>query len=608
LTLARTAFSLLLVAALLVSGIGVGADQDAATDTHRWSLADAPRAGRVETVGGAGGVLFAVPSDGSLLRSTDGGHTWEPVSDIPAFFKPRFAFDPREPDRAYLAAEGGLWRSVDAGRTWSKVLEASRAARIDVMESGAVVVAATFAAGTNALLRSLDEGATWTDLGAPIPAGEPLCGVAFGADESEVMAMTDRETWFTKDGGATWTQRTGAGLDYVIEPAGTVWRLNMHVLQRTTDGGATWLDVAVPAIGTRGAPHPGGGIYLGTSEGLLVTRNGGASWTNLGYGDQVFDATAIHADASALHAAFVADTRVGLARIARGPDGFVRYEGRALPLAPAPLSDVVRSETGTLAAVGPAGLFLRPAGAAWRHSGAGLGAVAAVHVGIGADASRIYVAGRDITGTPALEVSADGGETFFMSTIPAAGDVGRLLVHPSDDKRAAVIVAGAQGGSVYETTDGGVEWSEALYLPFVAVHDLAWYRPLDALLVATDLGALGRLDGTWTPLGTEPVSLIASRNDVVAAVGDRAHWQDWFIEDMPIMAPIERNAPVGAIAIGLSPLGLWLLYDSQAWWCLFSGSFCMAGRGPPSLPIAFATGGGGTLYAATADGLYANLH
>lgn len=607
-TLQRPLVLLLWVSLLVASagpGMGsstLGTESAPSGDVGEWTLEDAPRAGAVQAIGGNEEVLVAVLGDGRLIRSTNGGDDWDAVQGIGSLAKSRVAFSPVDPDTGYLASVGGVWRTLDAGVSWTHVLPVERAARLDVSSTGAVAVGVRLMGGSNQVLLSTDAGGSWRDLGAPIPAGDPICGIAFGASDDAVMAMTDRQSWYTQD-AEEWVETPGSGLDFVIEPGGTVWRLDMGDLERTLDGGASWEEVAPPGDATTGGAHPDGGIYLATAQGLSLTRDGGGSWHNLGHGDHVFDSTSVLADPGDPDAVFVTDARVGLARIQQDGEGVAWYDGRSLPfLDPVGVRDVVARED-QVAAVGGNGLFLREPEGRWRHTGAGLGAVDPLGViAVSADGTHVYAAGTGPTGAPAVEVSRDGGRTFTSVVLTAPqGPVSHMVLDSSDPTRAVLSSKAGDADRLFETTDGGGSWQPVLPELPLDVTGLAWHGPSKALVVATSTGGLVRMSGVWSPLVMEGLTTVAAGSGHLVGTGTWLHWQS-VASVAPVMVPVDRDAPVGATGLVVGEEDVWSLV-SKVWRCPLQQGPCRSYEVPPvsaeSLGVSDER-----VYLATGDGLF----
>jgi len=170
----------------------------------------------------------------------------------------------------------GLIRSGDGGKTWEPL---SRQGESDFH---ALTSTKTGIVAYDGTLRTSRDGKTWA-----APAVDFTPAVLAGRPDSEtVLATTPDGVQRSTDGGATWKLNPAAPvIQFVgfaspkeaagIEPNGTV-----HV---STDGGATWIrtgrvDGGVEAMsvvkGSKGRPW----IWAATASGIVVSSDGGATF------------------------------------------------------------------------------------------------------------------------------------------------------------------------------------------------------------------------------------------------------------------------------------------------------------------------------------------
>jgi photosystem II stability/assembly factor-like uncharacterized protein len=137
------------------------------------------------------GLGLAGGSNRTLLRTTDGGANWSPVT--------LSALNPTETVQAIrfastgaiIAADRGLYRSTDGGFSWTRVYDSTgRGGMADVTFLSPTDAVAVGVSGT--IVRSADAGATWTAVDVPITAN--LSGVAYTGNGSEVVAVGDAGT------------------------------------------------------------------------------------------------------------------------------------------------------------------------------------------------------------------------------------------------------------------------------------------------------------------------------------------------------------------------------------------------------------------------------
>ena len=268
-----------------------------------------------------------------LLRSTDGGLTWENLGLQATARIARVAVDPANPSRIFVAAMGsqfstspdrGLYRSEDGGQSWSKVLFVSDSTgATDVLINPAhpeTVFCATLervrhytyrrAHGAECgIWRSADHGSTWTRLASGLPTPSDSVGriaLALCASKPSILyaqiGSGSALSWVglgmyrSLDGGQTWTKRdTGNSFkntfggfcwyfgDVAVDPnnQNVVYAQGVN-LARSTNGGQTFSNVTgsahVDQHGLWVDPANSNHLYLGNDGGFFSSANGGSTW------------------------------------------------------------------------------------------------------------------------------------------------------------------------------------------------------------------------------------------------------------------------------------------------------------------------------------------
>ena len=197
--------------------------------------------------------VFAV-TGGRLLKSSDGGNSWNPTAQEVQFGL--VAADPRQEGILYDVAPGGqVATSADGGSTW---------------------IFGTFPAKPTSALSPLILSALVVD---PLSAGTLYASGDFGGAKSS-------------DFGITWTLLSGlptGGISaFAASPfhEGTLYASGFGGIYRSADGGATWTktsdEFSANAIVIDSGPE--GILYAGGSQGVFVSRDGGDSWSALASG------------------------------------------------------------------------------------------------------------------------------------------------------------------------------------------------------------------------------------------------------------------------------------------------------------------------------------
>jgi photosystem II stability/assembly factor-like uncharacterized protein len=251
-----------------------------------WSIAVHPRDPRV---------LYAGTSPVGVFKSEDGGESWRPLPNVkqPDRIKMSFAcrvmrlgIVPGTRDTIYAALEvGGVMRSLDGGETWddcadhlvalaetprlkSKIQSDSEAE--GMLDAHALLVsdaapASVFLAVRMGLFRSDDQGKTWQDLEvgrfSPLTYGRdirvsPHDPLTFYACLSPAARSEDGSVYRSADLGKTWTR-----FDHGVRARATMMGVALHPQDPaqvycasrcgqvfgTHDGGRTWTESQLPA-------------------------------------------------------------------------------------------------------------------------------------------------------------------------------------------------------------------------------------------------------------------------------------------------------------------------------------------------------------------------
>ncbi len=271
------------------------------------------------------GPLWSSGGDRGLYKTTDGGQSWKAVLTISADTGVTdLAMDPKNPDVLYAAAyqrrravgqligggpESGLYKSTDAGRTWRKLTKG-----LPTVELGRIglginwrnprTVYALVAAqhGQGGFFRSDDAGASWKRIGSTAGGrGGGGRGSASGTAPQACRPIDPNPATPAADaspqgGGAGPSDDCYRGGDpgyyheiYVdAHDPETIWSLQTNI-DRSTDGGRTWQQLALPGVHVDHHeivfdPNDRSHIILGNDGGVYETWDGMKTWrhfTNL---------------------------------------------------------------------------------------------------------------------------------------------------------------------------------------------------------------------------------------------------------------------------------------------------------------------------------------
>lgn len=144
-------------------------------------------------------LVWGVHHGAVLQRSGDSGVTWEAVGPAPERLI-NLAASARDPRTLFAATEGGLLVSRDGGRSWEAAHPAE--APVSVVDVGADGRVMAFVLGEGLVLADEDT-LVWRALGDGFDGGYPL---HLARDGARIVAVTgDGRLMQSTDGGATWT-------------------------------------------------------------------------------------------------------------------------------------------------------------------------------------------------------------------------------------------------------------------------------------------------------------------------------------------------------------------------------------------------------------------
>jgi photosystem II stability/assembly factor-like uncharacterized protein len=526
-------------------GLWIVAGAPLAAQSLRWG-AIGPQSGGIlslATAAGGGGVVWAAAGAAGVLRSVDGGASWELTSLAQPQSYYAVVTDPADPLVVYAEGVGGLAKTTDGGATW-KVINPTAAAAFAIAPSapGTLYLASPGnIVSLAAVSRSDDGGATWRPLAELPPLVESLTELDIDpANLENVFAQgfsfhLDPVSLLSADGGQSWTfggLPVGGNLfGLQIDPrAGVIYGLSRMGPQRSRDAGMTWklanaglpmdaVPVALALDRASGALYFSAGIKQNfmTLGQIWKSVDGGTTWGKLVERSGALNPLVL--DGALPGRVYAGTEEVGLLASAdAGQHWQVASAGFVAPTILSLVADAqaagtlyasVRPQSSTFAVSSPVVRLeqSQDGGATWTSwvpvdpDGATvfLGFLVADPFGAGSLYS-VY--------NSRLLHSADGGRTWrFTGDFPAGFAGGSVVVDPL---HAGVLFAGGevfeQGSAVLRSADGGQTWNPVLSVACCqSAVEIVFADPTPPeALFAAGRGSLWRsLDGgqTWVSRG-----------------------------------------------------------------------------------------------------------
>ncbi|SDG80583.1 Uncharacterized protein SAMN05216588_10122 [Pseudomonas flavescens] len=272
-----------LALALCLSAAGASAnDQAVPTEPLQQPALHSPLAKRslMLDVTHAGDALVAVGERGFILRSKDGGQSWQQMEAPVSVTLTRVTFPTAEQGWA-VGHAGVVLHSRDGGRSWRLQLEGRQAAQLIQDTAQKRLDAEPGAASERRLADARNLVADGPD--------KPLLAVHFFDDQRGIVVGAYGLAFATNDGGATWQpiderlDNPGALHLYDIQASGDKLFIagEQGLLLRSDDNGASFQALQSPASGTLfGLVASGQGDLLafGLRGKNYLSKDAGESW------------------------------------------------------------------------------------------------------------------------------------------------------------------------------------------------------------------------------------------------------------------------------------------------------------------------------------------
>lgn len=511
---------------------------------HTWSATDGPEGlSHVMTIvtdPSRPGVAYAGTIHNGVLKTSDGGVTWEQFTDRHGLGSTKvrdMAIADSDTNVVYLvhAERNNGARSTDAGRHWRDLGQSPSLHTIvvDPTDSDTVYVGSS---GTGSgIYRSVDGGKTWSQLS--IDSGSVFDIAIASQDRSLIYAATDHGVFKSEDAGTSWS-RVSSGITVsgsgdvpvqalLLDPTdpNVVYAraFDQGPLFKTVDGGGTWRQINDHVSAIAIAPSNPQYLYAARAGSTITTSpccpdvwqstDGGESWLKKGasapVGRQLTTIAVDPADPLKLYLG-------GIEAVALSRDGGATFElpqtrfagpfATALATSPADTDTVYAGHgDGHVSMTADGGL-------SWRNL---------VTLGSGGESSvvsalAVHPLNPDLVFGANLEgvfKSTDGGNSFASSSSGLTGPgIVSLAIDPTNIQK---LFAGSgshrpyavfEGAGMFRSLDGGGSWTKVPGVPDGPVPAIV-VDPVNPQFVYASVmghGIYKSSDGgdTWQPSGS----------------------------------------------------------------------------------------------------------
>jgi photosystem II stability/assembly factor-like uncharacterized protein len=235
--------------------------------------------------------VYIASLGGGILKSKDGGQTFAPANQgLDSPIVASLAMAPNDRTVIYAGTDAGIYKTTNGGATWSATGSGDLPISMIVDPTNPDIVYAGF---NGDLEKTTDGGDTWVSFATGIDNPQ-VFSLAIDPNNSSVLyaGTTGSGAFKSIDGGATWNP---------LNVDTTVWSLcvdpsdsnviyagsNGNGVFKSTNAGASFVRSGSPAVGVVLAlAKVGKRLYAGTAtQGVSVSKDGGATWTNTGISD-----------------------------------------------------------------------------------------------------------------------------------------------------------------------------------------------------------------------------------------------------------------------------------------------------------------------------------
>ncbi len=242
----------------------------------------------------SGNILWVTGSDATVRKSTDGGVSWQTLSNDTTFILYSVFFTDANKGiavggrRDYPNIRSRILKTTDGGSSWTTTLQNTSYALFSVHFPNSNVGYAVGTSGT--ILKTIDGGSSWTKLTTNVNTG--CSSVFFLSADTGFVAGSIGTFLKTTNGGSSWSVDTigtkgPLGFNYSLYSVRFVSSTRGYVAGEhgsfltTINGGTTWTAKSLGSsdLNALSFASPDIGYAVGAGGLIGKTTNGGTTWT-----------------------------------------------------------------------------------------------------------------------------------------------------------------------------------------------------------------------------------------------------------------------------------------------------------------------------------------
>jgi xyloglucan-specific exo-beta-1,4-glucanase len=513
----------------------------------------------------------------NIKRSLDGGTTWADVyTENGALFND-IAYKAGSNTTLFATSRSGrFYTSTNNGTAWA---EASRPAfsRLDMALTAANSNLIVSLDTGGRIRRSLDDGATWTQL-SNIPGFSSQGGynvtLAISPINENLVLAGGVDGWRSTDGGQNWEKyldgywTAGNAYFYVHSDhhdmkfvPGTNTAISVNdggIFMGNAQFDAAWADVSSGIAITQyynvsGTPQNANLLIAGAQDNDIGQYDG-VDWIGRNPGSDGVEGLWDYSDSNNAWTCSQAGTMF------RTTNGFTSSQFINTPNGAPFVWELEIHPTVPTTIFGGFGDMYQSIdrGTTWTNLNSGVGTIEFMSISP-SDPTVIYVSGQG----GAVRRTNNGGTSWTAINLPQTGNVKSIEVHPTNPAEVYIAYSGYQAGKVYKSTNSGFSWTNITgTLPNIPTHKILYRTGTTdgELFLATDLGVYYRTDsqGDWVRLGqglpnviVNDIEIHYATNKLRAATFGRGVWE--VPVDEASLSVGESQLPVNSVQVYPNP-------------------------------------------------------
>jgi len=242
--------------------------------------------------------------DGTILRTADGGTSWQSSSLPNAKSSPNRDICFVSSSTGFVSGDDGIWKSTNAGASWTNISPSSPVIAgstscwfIDA--NNGVLGFGNCADTTVTFCATTDGGASWSSVSYSHTTPDVAVGGIGYTNGSFYAAGGNGKHWKSTDGGISWSYLpTGSGgwQEDLVTSGGNIFAASANgtscaaigggKIMKSANGGTSWTAASFPSIVMWGITMYSGtdGWACGDNGNAFKTTDGGSTWTKTSCG------------------------------------------------------------------------------------------------------------------------------------------------------------------------------------------------------------------------------------------------------------------------------------------------------------------------------------